>query len=94
MRQTIVIAVIFLDRADAVSMLKEISSTCRNLNEAAVLLIKSKPEDQTSEDYQLRIKVTLDPQDKQSLKEIVQKNNLSLKEDQDTVTIFKQKNLT
>jgi hypothetical protein len=84
----------FLIRADAVSVLKEISSACRNLNEAAFSLVESRPEDKTSAGYQLRIKATLDSADKQSLKEIVQKNNLSFKEDEGTVTIFKQKNLT
>jgi hypothetical protein len=83
-----------LKRADAVTMLKEINSTCRSINDATVSLVESNPDDKTFAGYQLRIKVNLDTSDKESIKEILQKNNLSFKEEAGTLTIYKSKNLT
>ncbi|MCW4023869.1 MAG: hypothetical protein NWF01_02400 [Candidatus Bathyarchaeota archaeon] len=81
-----------MKRSDAVTMLRELNSVCRSLNEVAITLIADS-EDETSS-YQLRIKANLDTSDKQVLKEILQKSNLSFKEEEGTLTIYKAKNLT
>jgi hypothetical protein len=82
----------FLKRSDAVAVLRELNSAC-NLNEAAITLIESTSPDKTAS-YKLRIQTNLDTSDKQSLKEILQKNNLAYKEEDGTLTIYKAKNLT
>jgi hypothetical protein len=80
----------FLKRSDAVTMLRELNSACNNLNEVAITLIEADSEDKTSS-YQLQIKANLDTSDKQSLKEILEKNNLSFKEEAGTLTIYRAK---
>ncbi|MCW3995532.1 MAG: hypothetical protein NWE98_05225 [Candidatus Bathyarchaeota archaeon] len=78
-------------RDEAITCLKEIKDTCRDLLADAVALVGSKPDD-LSKGYQVHIKTILDSETKRQVEKIASKHSLALKEEQGKIVIYQPKN--
>lgn len=77
-----------LDRVEAVRILKEIiASTCCDSN--FVALMRPNAYNLLSKGYQIHIKTTIDVNQKDKVDSILEKNGLVLKEDRETLIIYK-----
>lgn len=78
-------------RDEAVTCLKEITSTCTNMSPDSVALVQSKPDDPLSVGYQVHIETVLDQETERQLEDIAKKLHLALKKEKDKVIIYKPK---
>ena len=83
-----------MKRNEAVTFLKEITSTCGSMSPDSVTLFRSKMDDQDSVGYQVHIKTVLDSETKQQIRNIAEKHSLALKEEKGKVVIYKPKEAT
>jgi hypothetical protein len=78
-----------LNRSEAITFLKELMSQCNNLSPESVSL--ETPNDSNSIVYRIHIKGIICESDKQSVRDVAQKYNLSVQEAPDGVSIYKPK---
>ncbi len=71
-------SVFFLNREEAISLLKEIIGVCSVLSGEAIMLMPANADDVLSHGYQLHIKAMLSQHDLSCIKPIVEKHNLSI----------------
>ena len=83
-----------MKRHEAVTCLKEITSTCTNMSPDSITLFNSRPDDPDSTGYQVHIKTVLDNETKQRLQNIAEKHSLALKEEKGKVVIYQPKEVT
>ena len=83
-----------MKRHEAVTCLREINDTCKNMSPDSVTLFYSKPDDQLSTGYQVHIKAVLDSETKQQVRRITEKHSLALKEEKEKVVIYQPKEIT
>jgi hypothetical protein len=81
-----------MQREEAVTRLKEITSVCENLSPHAITLTSSKPADAISTGYQVRIKTELDEESKRQIQAIADKYNLTFTEENGEIIIYRPKN--
>jgi hypothetical protein len=80
-----------MKRHEAVTCLKEITSTCTNMSPDSITLFNSRPDDRDSTGYQVHIKTVLDNETKQRLQNIAEKHSLALKEEKGKLVIYQPK---
>ncbi len=80
-----------MKRHEAITCLKEINATCRNMSADAVSLVNSKPNDDLSMGYQVHIKTVLDGETKLQIQSIAEKHSLAIKEENGKVVIYRPK---
>jgi hypothetical protein len=78
-----------VDRQEAVSYLKELFSQCNNLSPNAVSF--EQPKDSDSVGYRVHIKGNLQETDKETLRELAKKRNLTVKDNSDEVIVYNLK---
>lgn len=78
-----------MNRSEAVTYIKEIYTLCKNMTPEAVSLIESEPNDQVATGYKVHIKALLDTESIQQITDIAQKHGLAVREEKDTVVIYK-----
>jgi biotin-(acetyl-CoA carboxylase) ligase len=83
-----------MKRAEAVTFLKEITSTCRSMSPDSVSLFHPKIGSRDSIAYQVHIKVALDSETKLQIRNIAEKYSLAIKEEEGKVIIYKPKEAT
>jgi len=84
------IAGVFLDRKEAVMILREIYETCENLDETWVALMPPNADDIISDGYQLHIRTPkMQDFDRKCVEDILHKHGLKLKEITDTAIIYR-----
>lgn len=84
-----------MKRIEVISLLKEISSGCKNLSPDSILLVKAQLDDQLSGGgYQLHIRMALDPLKVEQIKEAASRNFLVVHEEKgEVIIIYKPKTI-
>lgn len=81
-----------MKRDEAISVLREINVSCKNLSPDSIFLVKAQLNDQLSVGYQLHIRMALDPFTVEQIQAIASKNKLVLNEEKgEGVIIYKPK---
>jgi hypothetical protein len=81
-----------MKRDEAITLLREISSSRQNLSPYSVSLVMSRPDDQRSVGYQLHIHIALDQETEQQIRSIASKNCLAIhREKGEAIIIYKPK---
>lgn len=80
-----------MKRDEAVTFLKEITTTCTDMSPDSVTLFPSQVNDPISTGYQVHIKTVLDGETKQQIQSIVEKYRLAFKEENGKVVIYRPK---
>ncbi len=83
-----------MKREEAITFLKEITSTCGFMTPDSVDLFRSRTDDQNAVGYQVHIKTVLDAETKRQVRNIAEKYSLALKEEEDEVVIYRPKEAT
>lgn len=78
-----------MNRSEAIIYLKELLSQCNDLSPECFSF--ETPTDSNSIGYRVQIKGKIGASDKQSVKEVAKKHDLSVQEDPDGVIIYKPK---
>ncbi len=78
----------FMNREEATACLKEILNSCINVNPDAFLLMESSP---GATGYTIYMKANLDSACKEQVSRIISQHNLSMREENGGIVIFKQK---
>jgi len=76
-----------VDRTEAVTYLKEVLTLCHDMSPDSLSF--EKPHDSNSVGYRVHIKGTIREADRQVVRDIAKKYNLSVKEDSDGIVIFR-----
>ncbi len=81
----------FLDRQEAITVLKEINGKCDGYFEKGFVLKSPSPDDELSQGYQLHIKADFDESHVKCIKPIVEKHKLEMANEQtiETLVIYK-----
>jgi hypothetical protein len=82
-----------MKRHEAITCLKEINNTCKNMSPDAVTLVNSQPDNPLSTGYQVHIKTVLDSETRQQVQSIIEKHGLAFKEEKDNVIIYQPKEI-
>lgn len=83
-----------MKRDEAITLLREISSCCRNLSPDSVLLIKAQPGNQFSVGYQLHIGMALNGTTVKEIETIASKNCCAVHEEKgEGIIIYKPKTI-
>jgi len=77
-----------LDRKQAIDTLKKVLETCPSINGYYIALMTN-PDSASSHSYQIHLKTTLSPKDRQCLQDLLSKEGLAFKETKDTTIIYK-----
>jgi hypothetical protein len=80
-----------MKRHEAVTCLREINSSCRQMSPDAVTLVNSPIDDPFSTGYQVHIQTVLDSETKSQIQNIAQKRSLAVKEEKGKVVIYQPK---
>jgi hypothetical protein len=83
-----------MNRHEAITFLKEITNTCGSMSSDSVTLFHSKVGDRDSIGYEVHIKMVLDSETKQQVRNIAEKNSLALREEDGKLVINKPKEVT
>ena len=93
-KQAIMALVGSLDRGEAMSVLKKVTSRCAGslaFTVSFIDLIPPRTGDTLSKGYQIHIKSEISPEDKSQLQNIIDSHQLALKEVGDNLIIYKPK---
>jgi hypothetical protein len=77
-----------LNREEAISIQKEILTSCQSLKEESISLVQANPEDTVSHGYQLHIKSKKIETDISSLRTIAEKHNLKVERKTENLAII------
>jgi hypothetical protein len=80
-----------MKRHEAVTCLREINNSCRQMSPDAIALVNSPTGDQLSTGYQVHIQTILDSETKSQIQSIAQKHSLAMKEEKGKVVIYQPK---
>lgn len=76
---------------EAVTCLREINTTCRNVSPDSVELVDSQPNDERCTGYQLHIQLVLDNETEIQIRAIASKYCFALREENGKVVIYQPK---
>jgi hypothetical protein len=77
-----------MNRHEAVTCLKEIHASCKDLSPDSISLVCSDPNDPFSSGYQLHIQTALDSEAKKQVQSIAKTHNATMKEEEGKVVIY------
>jgi len=80
-----------LNRTEAVAIYKEIMNSCEDMRASAVNLIESKSNNLKATGYQVRIRAVLSSEGAQQIRDIAEKLNLAVIEENGEVVIYTPK---
>lgn len=80
-----------MNRGEAVTLLREISSCCQNLSPDSISLVQTQLGNQFSVGYQLHIRVALDGSAVELIEAIASKNCYAVYQEKGEVIIYKPK---
>jgi hypothetical protein len=80
-----------MKRHEAITCLREINTTCRNMSPDSVQLVNSQPNDQHCIGYQLHIQMVLDNETEAQIRNIALKYCFALRQEKGKVVIYQPK---
>lgn len=84
-----------MKRDEAIALLREINSGCKNLSPDSIMLVRAQPEDQLSVGYQLHIRMALDSGIVEKIQAIATRKRLGVHEMKgEAIIIYKPKTVT
>jgi hypothetical protein len=81
-----------LNREEAIQIYKELMIECKGLNSVSIYLSPPRENDVISEGYQIYLPITIRNADKESVQRIANDHNLSIREINDKIIIYKPTN--
>ncbi len=78
-----------MERSEALNLLKQVSAACKDLDGTSVSLVNPEVQGSASTGYMIHITNPVDAQEIECLKAILEKNSLAMKNEANTILIYK-----